>query len=108
MASHHFETKKKTDAGIEDMFKRMYNQEFNEGPFPRSRSKRNEIRISWKDKRFLKLVDKLIKSIGDCHELHLPLRNDPKMTYNRMKHLKKARKKSNFLWSLQRIHGYFF
>ena len=37
------------------MSKRMYNQEFSEGPFPPSKS----IRMSWEDKRFLSLTDPL-------------------------------------------------
>ena len=58
MTSHNFEIQNKVkDVGIEDMLKRMYYQEFNEGPFLASRRQGYEISISWNDKRFLSLSE---------------------------------------------------
>ena len=66
VTSHHFEIQNKIkDVDIEDMFKRMYNQEFNEGISPPSRSQGDEISISWEDKRLLSLMDESAKRIGD-------------------------------------------
>ena len=47
VAGHHFEIRNKIkDADKEDMFKRMFNEEFNEERFPSIRNQGNEISIS--------------------------------------------------------------
>ena len=100
VASHHFEIQNKIkDVGIEDMSKRMYNQEFNEGPFPSSRSQRDEISIFWEDKRLLSLMGESTRRIEDHYELPLPFRNDSNMPNNRHQTLQQARKKCKLIGS---------
>ena len=98
LANHHFQIKTKVkDVGIEDMFKKIYNQDFCEDKFVtlnQNIKQSSDSIISWEDKKFLNLMNRT-RMVSSHNELLLPFKNDdtklPNNRYQvlqRLKHLK--------------------
>ena len=99
LANHHFQIKTEVkDVGIEEMFKKMYNQDFCEDKLVtlgQSVKQSCDSIISWEDKRFLNLMNRTTRMVSGHYELPLPFKNDdttlPNNRYQalqRLKHLK--------------------
>ena len=99
LANHHFQIKTEVkDVGIEEMFKKMYNQDFCEDKLVtlgQSVKQSCDSIISWEDKRFLNLMNRATRMVFGHYELPLPFKNDdttlPNNRYQalqRLKHLK--------------------
>ena len=80
LSNHHFQIKTEVkDAGIEEMFKKMYNQDFREDKLvtlDQSVKQSCDSIISWEDTKFLTLINRTTKMVSGHHELPLPFKND--------------------------------
>ena len=99
LANHHFQIKTEVkDVGIEEMFKKMYNQDFCEDKLVtlgQSVKQSCDSVISWEDKRFLNLMNRATRMVSGHYELPLPFKNDDTILPNnryqalqRLTHLK--------------------
>ena len=100
LANHHFQIKAEVkDVGIEEMFKKMYNQDFCEDKLVtlgQSVKQSCDSIISWEDKKFLNLMSRTTRMVSGHYELPVPFKNDdttlPNNRYQalqRLEHLKK-------------------
>ena len=99
LANHHFQIKSDVkDVGIEEMFKKMCNQDFCEDKLvtldQSSKRSRDSI-IHWEGKKFLNLMNRTTRMVSGHYELPLPFKNDDTTLLNntyqalqRLKHLK--------------------
>ena len=87
MAEHHFEIEKGCkDTGVKEMLKKMYMTNFNEPCLKDADLVTKGLKeISYKEKRFLKIMQKEISNVRKHHQLPLPLRNDNMSLQNQSK-----------------------
>ena len=99
LANHHFQIKTEVqDIGIEEMFKKIYIQDFCEDKLAalgQSVKQSCDSIIFWEDKKFLSLINRTTRMVSGHYELPLPFKNDdttlPNSRYKtlqRLKHLK--------------------
>ena len=78
LANHHFQTKTEVkDFGIEEMFKKMYNQDYCEDKLvtlDQSVKQSCDSIISWEDKKCLNLMNGTTKIVSSQYELPLPFK----------------------------------
>ena len=75
--SHHFKVQDQLkESGIKEMFKRMYQVNFNESSAKVQDVMTKKLNdISYEDNKFLKLMDDQTVKVGNHYQIPLPLRN---------------------------------
>ena len=80
LANHHFQIKTEVkDVSIEEMFKKIYNQDFCEDKLAtlgQSVKQSCDLIIFWEDKKFLNLINRTTRMVSGHYELPLPFKND--------------------------------
>ena len=91
IAKHHFEIPSKVDdVGIKEMWQRMYELDFVEPKMLSNNVMTDKLEeISYKDKRFLRIMNEQTIRVGNHHQTPLPLRNPAMMLPNNRRMVEK-------------------
>ena len=96
LANHHFQIKTEVkNFGLEDIFKKMYNQDFCEDKLvtlDQSIKQSGDSIIFWENRKFLKLMNRITRMFVGNYELLLPFKHDdttlPNVRYQALQKLK--------------------